>query len=142
MGKCADIQHPCVMGVPSLNPGSRLIIFNLKQYIFVLHFFFFLLLNNKKNSTKNPFDFSLHLERCTVTSSTVKDLVVSASFDLSKLKMLWHMCANSKYNSRFSLKLASLYNFSITFHCVSHHIQNDPFNYQKLVNMHVYSINI
>ncbi len=39
------------------------------------------------------------------------------------------------------LNCQTLHNFSIIFHRVSHHIQNDPFNYQKLY-MHVCFINI
>ncbi len=80
--------------------------------------------------------------------------------DLCKLQKLWHMCANSKYNClQFAQQLIAyglliktdesdshlcqtLHNFSIIFPHVSHHIQNDPFNYEKLVYMHVYSINI
>ncbi len=40
------------------------------------------------------------------------------------------------------LNRQTLHNFSIIFHHVSHHIPNDPFNYQKLVYTHVYYIHI
>ncbi len=53
---------------------------------------------------------------------------------------IWLVDQNWRVDSH--LNCQTLHKFSIIFHRVSHHIQNDTFNYEKCVYTHVYSINI
>ncbi len=61
---------------------------------------------------------------------TVSTIVCS----LHTTNFIWLVDQNWWFDSHFNCQ--TLTNFSIIFHRVSHHIHNDPFNYQKLVYTH------
>ncbi len=77
----------------------------------------FLLLNSDKkdipligpnNSTQNLVDYNLHLDRCTVTSSTVKNLGVILDSNLSFQNHMSHVTKTAFFHLRNIAKLRKM----------------------------------